>query len=99
MAGFSIDLSDSAKEDLQHYTAAERKTIASSLRVQLTDQPDVETANRKRLRENPVATWELRIGRFRAFYEVDPTANRVTVVAVGHKEHNVLKIRGKVVQL
>lgn len=99
MPAYQIELSESAKEDLQQYTAAERKTIVVALRVQLTDQPDVETANRKRLRENPVAAWELRIGRFRAFYEVDQDEVRATVVAIGHKEHNVLKIRGKVVQL
>lgn len=60
MPAFQIDLTESAKEDLQQYTAAERKTIVAALRVQLTDQPEVETANRKRLRENPVAAWELR---------------------------------------
>ena len=99
MPPFQIELTESAQDDLQQYTAAERKTIVTGLRVQLMDQPDVETANRKRLRENPVATWELRIGRFRAFYEIDENNVRVTVVAIGHKEHNVLKIRGKVVQL
>lgn len=65
----------------------------------MTDQPEVETPIRKRLRENAVAVWELRIGRFCAFYEVDQSEVRATVVAIGHKEHNVLKIRGKVVQL
>jgi mRNA-degrading endonuclease RelE of RelBE toxin-antitoxin system len=99
MPAFQFELTESAKEDLRQYTAAELKTIVSGLRVQLTDQSDVETANRKRLRENPVATWELRIGRFRAFDEIDQSEVRVTVVAVGHKEHNVLKIRGKVVLL
>jgi hypothetical protein len=30
-----------------------------------------ETRNRKPLRDNPLADWELRVGRFRVFYEVD----------------------------
>jgi hypothetical protein len=37
----------------------------------LTQQPVQETRKRKRLRPNQVAEWELRIGDFRAFYDVD----------------------------
>ena len=67
--------------------------------VQLVNQPDVETNNRRRLRDNPIARWELKVGKFRVFYEIDADAQVVTVISVGHKEHNVLYIRGKVVHL
>ena len=66
---------------------------------QLLHQPLVPTRNRKLLRANPIASWELRIGEFRVFYEVDEEAMTVTVVAVGHKEHNVLLVRGQEVRL
>jgi mRNA-degrading endonuclease RelE of RelBE toxin-antitoxin system len=41
----------------------------------------------------------LRSGHYRIFYEVDETALQVTIMAVGHKDHNRLFIRGQEVQL
>ena len=65
------------------------------IKEQLSFEPGKETRNRKRLRENPIATWELRIGKFRVFYEIEEGSKAVCVVAVGWKEHNKLFIRGK----
>ena len=56
------------------YTAFERKLIVLEIREQLAHQPNAETKNRKPLRENPIASWELRVGKHRIFYEVDETA-------------------------
>jgi mRNA-degrading endonuclease RelE of RelBE toxin-antitoxin system len=94
-----IEFTEEAKADLDFYAAFERKIITSQIRVQLLHEPAVETKNRKSLRENPVASWELRAGRFRVFYEVDDTLQMVTVVAVGHKEHDVLLIQGREVTI
>jgi len=99
MASYRIEVTEEAKGDLSYYTAFERKIIVSEIREQLTHQPQVETKNRKLLRANPLASWELRVGKYRVFYEVNDTASTVSVVSVGHKEHNVLFIRGKEVQL
>ena len=99
MASFQIEVTEEAKIDLSYYTAFERKIIVSEIREQLTHQPHVETKNRKPLRDNPTASWELRVGKYRVFYDVDETASTVSVVSVGHKEHNVFLIRGKEVQL
>lgn len=46
-----------------------------------------------------MGSWELRAGRFRIFYEGDETARHVTIVAVGHKDHGKLVIRGREVLL
>jgi mRNA-degrading endonuclease RelE of RelBE toxin-antitoxin system len=59
----------------------------------------VETKNRKSLRDNPIAPWELRVGKYRVFYEVNEPRQMVSIVSVGHKEHNVLLIGGKEVQI
>ncbi len=99
MAVYQIVVMEEAKVDLSHYTAFERKIMTAAMRTHLTDSPSVETRNRKRLRDNPVASWELRSGHYRLFYEVDETACQVTIVAVGHKDHNMLFIRGREVQL
>jgi mRNA-degrading endonuclease RelE of RelBE toxin-antitoxin system len=71
----------------------------SEIREQLTDQPLIETKNRKPLRDNPIASWELRIGKYRVFYQVSDPTQMVSIVSVGHKEHNILLIRGKEVQI
>ena len=99
MAEYQIDVTESARDDLFVYPVFERRTIMSTIRVQLTHQPMVETRRRKKLRDNPVASWELRIGKYRVFYEVDDTTRKVTVIAVGHKDHNTLFIRGEEVRL
>lgn len=99
MASYSIELTEEAKEDLLYYTAFVRKIIVSGIREQLSDQPDLETKNRKPLRENKLAPWEVRIGEYRVFYKFDETTKTVTVVSAGHKEHTVLLIRGKEVDL
>jgi Txe/YoeB family toxin of Txe-Axe toxin-antitoxin module len=61
----------------------ERKIIVETVERQLRDQPDIETRNRKPLREPlrelPDASWELRIqGEHRALYRIaDPSTVRV----------------------
>jgi mRNA interferase RelE/StbE len=45
-----------------------------------------------------LAPWELRLGKYRVFYEV-VEGSKVRVVAIGHKEHNDLFIRGGRVEL
>jgi mRNA-degrading endonuclease RelE of RelBE toxin-antitoxin system len=99
MANFGIEMTEEARTDLSSYIAFERKLIVSEIRRQLENRPNVETRNCKPLRENPIASWELRVGKHRIFYEVDETTRTVSVVSVGHKEHNVLWVRGKEVQL
>lgn len=99
MAQYQIEVTESARDDLSVYTVFERKTIASAMRAPLTYQPMIETRQRKKLRDNPVASWELRVGKHRVFYEIDERSRKVTIIAVGHKEHNILFIRGKEVQL
>jgi mRNA-degrading endonuclease RelE of RelBE toxin-antitoxin system len=50
-------------------------------------------------RPNQVAPWELRVGDFRVFYDVNVDDQVVTVVAVGHKAHNRLRIGGEEIEL
>jgi mRNA-degrading endonuclease RelE of RelBE toxin-antitoxin system len=67
---FEIKFTEGAIEDLRLLKRAERRKILAELESQLTHEPTVETRNRKRLRPNRLAEWELRIGRFRIFYDV-----------------------------
>ena len=99
MAEYQIEVTEEAKADLYYYAAFERKIITNEIRVQLIHQPLIETKNKKKLRDNPIASWELRSGKYRIFYEVEETSRKVAIVAVGHKEHNMLLIRGKEVKI
>jgi len=95
---FEIILVPSAEGDLAYYAKRQQAAILGALAQLLENDPDVETRRRKRLRDNPLAPWELRIGDFRAFYEVRE-GQLVRVLAIGHKVHSELFIRGERVLL
>ena len=95
---FKVSLVPSAERDLEQYTRRERGIILDALSAFLESDADVETRRKKRLRDNPLAPWELRIGELRVFYEI-PAPRVVRVLAIGHKEHNDLFIRGERVRL
>jgi mRNA-degrading endonuclease RelE of RelBE toxin-antitoxin system len=99
MAEYQMEVTDEAKADLYHYTAFERKIITEEIRNQLSQQPLIETRNRKKLRDNPIASWELRSNKYRIFYEVNEISRKLTIVAIGHKKHNLLLIKGKEVKI
>jgi mRNA-degrading endonuclease RelE of RelBE toxin-antitoxin system len=67
---YTIEFAQSVKEQLRALTARQRATVLGSTERQLFHWPLVETNNRKPLRPNPIAPWELRIGDLRVFYEV-----------------------------
>ena len=56
-------------------------------------RPGTETRHRKPLEPNELAEWEVRIGAYRVFYDVDTTEATVKIKAVGSKLHNTLTIR------
>ncbi|HEX5140712.1 MAG TPA: type II toxin-antitoxin system RelE/ParE family toxin, partial [Dehalococcoidia bacterium] len=62
----------------------------------LMDAPARETRNKKRLRSNPLASWELRLGALRVFYDVftEPD-NLVAILAVGIKKRNQVRLGSK----
>ena len=96
---YKIEITEDAKIDLSFFKVHERKTILRSVKEKLSYEPLKETKNRKKLRNNPVAPWELRIGSYRVFYEVDNNSVKVIIISVGNKEHNILFIRGKRVKI
>ena len=96
---FRIDIAQSAFEDLQWFKKYERVLILEAMDKQLLDEPAVETRNRKSLRENILSRWELRVDKYRVFYNVDETDSVVLITAVGYKERNKLFIRGKEVKI
>lgn len=58
-------------------------------------EPAVKTRNRKQLRPNSVAEWELRIGDFRVLYNVDQQVCIVEIRRIGEKRRNEFFFRGQ----
>ncbi len=95
MPTFELQFSQNAKEDLKSFKKTEQTSILDAIPEQLASEPLTETRNRKPLRANDLAAWELRIDRYRVFYDVDSENSIVFIRAVGWKDHNILWIRGK----
>ena len=95
---FEIRFTESADGDLDEYRAHEQKLISDGIERFLGTDADVETRRRKQLRPNPLSPWELRLGKYRVFYEIRE-GTVVRILAVGHKVHNDLHIRGKKMEI
>jgi mRNA-degrading endonuclease RelE of RelBE toxin-antitoxin system len=68
---YRIRFAESAEEHFAQLTARQQAIVLDAAKVQLRYEPLRETRNRKPLRPNPLAPWELRVGSLRVFYEVD----------------------------
>jgi mRNA-degrading endonuclease RelE of RelBE toxin-antitoxin system len=96
---FAVEFSKRARQNMIALRKRDQQIVYDAIAVQLVHQPDHPTRNRKQLEDNPLAPWELRVGHYRVFYDVDPDAARVVVVAVGKKEGSILLIGGEEIEL
>ena len=97
---YRIDYSPEAEDHLRALTARQQETVLDTVDEQLTYQPTVETRNRKLMRLNPLAPWELRIGQLWVYYDAEEEPELVVVIlAVGIKERNLVRIGREVVDL
>ncbi len=97
---YRIDYSPDALDHLRSLTARQAVTVLDTVERQLSQQPTVWTRNRKVLRANPVAPYELRAGELRVYYEAgDEPSGVVIVKAVGVKDRACVRIGGEEVEL
>jgi mRNA-degrading endonuclease RelE of RelBE toxin-antitoxin system len=72
--------------------AFDQRRIVEEIERELTHQPNVRTRRRKCLEslapgfEHVPPVWQLRVGDFRVFYDIDLPASQVHVRAVRRKE-------------
>ena len=92
---YRTEFTDGARLDLRYLRSHEQGIIVAAIEAQLVWEPGKETRNRKLLRLNPLADWEMRAGNHRVFYDVLADTQTVAIKAIGWKEHNALFIRGK----
>jgi mRNA-degrading endonuclease RelE of RelBE toxin-antitoxin system len=97
---FRIEIAASARRQLLALRVAERSATLARIESQLAYEPFRESRNRKPLRPNPLAPWELRIGALRVFYEpVAGSEAKIVVLAVGRKIGNRLVIEEQEIEL
>lgn len=92
---YQIEYTEDAEQDLKSFRKSERKYLVDEIDANLQYEPTVETRNRKRLRPNDIADWELRIGKYRVLYDVEEEVMIVAIQAVGIKLGNQLYIRNE----
>jgi hypothetical protein len=84
-------------------TKREQNIVLDAIINQLSYQANVETRNRKRMRSNPLACWELRVGNLRIYYDVEEDQDKqlsiVAIRAVGIKQRNKVVIGGQEIEL
>ena len=97
---YRIEYSPDAEEHLRALTARQQALVLDAVDEQLLHQPTVETRNRRPMRPNPLAPWELRIGNLRVYYDVDEEPEpMVAIRAVGVKLRNRVRIGQEVIEL
>jgi mRNA-degrading endonuclease RelE of RelBE toxin-antitoxin system len=97
---YRVGLTESAEDHLGYLTARQKAIVLDAIKKQLQHEPLRETRNRKPLRPNPLAPWELRVGVLRVFYEVDSREpDVVNVLAFGIKRGNHIFIAGTEIRI
>lgn len=96
---FAIEFAPAARDHVRSLRKRDQQIVIDTIAVQLTYQPDQPTTHRKLLEDNLVALWELRVGNFRVFYDIDFDNRVVIVLAVGEKTHDRLRIGGEEIDL
>jgi len=93
---YRIEYSPHTISHLQALTARQRSLVLDAVEEQLSHQPTVETRNRKPMRPNPLAPWELRVEECRVYYDVGEAPEQVVMVlAVGVKDRARIIIGGE----
>ena len=80
-------------------TARQARLALDEVDRKLRHQPTLPSRNRKLLRANAVAPWELRLGTLRVYFDVSLQPPVVTVRAVGVKVRERVLIGGEEVDL
>ena len=93
---YRIEYLPDAEDHLRALPTRQQTTVLDEVERKLSHEPTVETRNRKPMRPNPVAPWELRIGNLRIYYDVtEEPAAAVLVRAVGVKDRDRVIIGGE----
>jgi mRNA-degrading endonuclease RelE of RelBE toxin-antitoxin system len=88
---FRIEFAEGVAEDLATLRPFDQRRVLAAIRKQLRHEPAKRTRLRKPLEgtlpefEGVEPVWQLSVGEYRVFYDVNRGAVRVLVLAVRHK--------------
>ena len=88
---YGLEITQSALGELKALRAFDRRQVVDAVETQLRFQPGVETKKRKPIRgaepsfEHVPPIWELRVGDYRVFYDIDEMEQAVFIRAVREK--------------
>ena len=88
---FQIEFSSAAERDLEAMRAFDQRRVVDAITRKLPIRPNFETKDIKRLEQEKAnfayvpPLWELKVGQWRVFYEVDVAALKVYIHAIREK--------------
>lgn len=85
---YRITITTDAEAQMNALPVRERRILEAAIMARLPDQPTITTRAIKRLRSNPLAEFELRVGDLRVLYNVE--GDEVVLLIVGRKVGNKL---------
>jgi mRNA-degrading endonuclease RelE of RelBE toxin-antitoxin system len=89
---YEILVHELAAEEIANLRAYDQRRVLEAIEHQLTHEPAKPTRRRKCLIgvlpsfEHVPPVWELRVGSFRVFYDVDDSSGQINVRAVRRKD-------------
>ena len=90
---FHISITADAETQWRALSARRQRLLEVAIQTRLVDHPQTPTKAVKRLRPNPFAEFELRVGDLRVLYNVEGA--EVLLLVVGRKAGNKLIVDGK----
>lgn len=92
---YTIELTPEATDDLRWFAGHEQREILLAIQQQLAFEPLTPTRNRKPMRRNQLAEWELRVRHYRILYIVETVIRIVETQRIGEKRGNRFFFRGR----
>ena len=89
---FQISITADAEAQWRALPARQQRLLEAAIQSRLVHQPTTPTKAVKRLRPNPFAEFELRVGDLRVLYNVE--GSEVVLLVVGRKAGNKLIVEG-----
>ncbi len=92
---YQITITEQAEAQLGQLAVREQRIVEAAVFARLREQPTTPTNAIKRLRPNPLAEFELRVGDIRVLYDVEAERSEVVLLVVGKKAGNTLFVGGE----
>jgi mRNA-degrading endonuclease RelE of RelBE toxin-antitoxin system len=99
VAAYEIVFASAVEGHLKALSARDRRIVLDGIEELLGSQPGLKTRNRKPMRPNDLAAWELRLGDLRVYYHIARAERVVEVMAVGVKRREQVWIGGERIDL